>query len=104
MNSPTESPVLVATRRYFESRPEVREVVVFGSFAHGGETRHSDLDLVVVKNTEQRFLDRCANYLDLDRAIGGISVELFVYTPEEWQIMKGRAMFRKAPTKILLQR
>jgi predicted nucleotidyltransferase len=99
-----ESPVLSATRRYFESRLEVREVVVFGSFANGRETRHSDLDLVVVKDTDQRFLDRCVNYLDLDREIGGTPVELFVYTPGEWQSMKTKALFSKSPTKTLLQR
>jgi predicted nucleotidyltransferase len=104
MKSMKESPVLSATRRYFESRPEVREVVVFGSFANGRETRHSDLDLVVIKDTDQRFLDRCVNYLDLDREIGGISVDLFVYTPGEWQSMKEKSLFSKSPTKTLLQR
>ncbi len=36
----------------------VQRAIVFGSLARGEASRRSDLDLIVVMDTEQRFLDR----------------------------------------------
>lgn len=81
---------------YFKNRSGVRDVIVFGSFADGTNTKHSDLDIIVIKKTGKRFLDRYKEYQDLDDRIG-VSVELFIYTPEEWDIVKKRKFFKNAP-------
>jgi len=36
----------------------VQRAIVFGSLARGEATRRSDLDLIVVMDTDKRFLDR----------------------------------------------
>lgn len=63
-----------------------RQVILFGSWATGEQDEYSDLDLVVIKDTDRRFLERLIDVsdfigLDIDK------VDVFVYTPEEWQRM-----------------
>lgn len=61
------------------------KVILFGSSARGDADRYSDIDLVVIKRTDKRFVERlveAARYLDLP-----VSVDLFVYTPEEFEVM-----------------
>ena len=42
-----------------------QRVILFGSWARGDEDEHSDLDLVIIKETQERFLDRLARVYDL---------------------------------------
>lgn len=58
-------------------------VILFGSWATGEQDEYSDLDLVVIKNTEKRFLERL---IEVSEVIGSDidKVDVFVYTPEEW--------------------
>lgn len=66
-------------------RYDPEKIVLFGSYARGDLDAHSDLDVVIIKKTDKRFVERlveAAGYLDLP-----ISVDLFVYTPEEFQAM-----------------
>jgi predicted nucleotidyltransferase len=54
----------------------------------GEQDEYSDLDLVVVKSTEKRFLERL---IEISELIGSDvdKVDVFVYTPEEWERMTG---------------
>jgi len=62
----------------------VMRAIVFGSAARGEATRRSDLDLVVIQQTEKRFLDRYDGILaEITRAVGPQSVDVLIYTPEE---------------------
>jgi len=61
-------------------------IVVFGSFARGDTHEGSDLDLIVVKETEDRFLDRIGRVRDACLDID-IDVQPLVYTPAEIQAM-----------------
>ena len=89
-------------RRYFAKDPSVIRVLAFGSFATGTSTRRSDLDLVVVKETQERFMDRLTrNYLDLDSAVG-VPVDLLVYTPAEWERQRRRLFFSQARMEVIL--
>lgn len=81
---------------YFKNKGNVKNIIVFGSFADGTNTRHSDLDVIVIKKTGKRFLDRYKEYPDLDDRMG-IPVELFIYTPEEWNAVKKRKFFENTP-------
>lgn len=62
----------------------VLRAIVFGSLARGESSRHSDLDLIVVMDTDSRFLDRYDLLLaPLACALPERAVDLLIYTPEE---------------------
>jgi len=67
-------------RRY---RP--KKIIVFGSFARGDVHQGSDLDLVIIKNTKEKFLRRMDRVLDL--CDGEIAVEPLIYTEAEFEKM-----------------
>jgi predicted nucleotidyltransferase len=69
-------------RRY---RP--KKIIVFGSFARGDVHQGSDLDLIIIKNTKQKFLRRMDAVLDL--CDGEIAVEPLIYTEAEFKKMLG---------------
>ncbi|MFW5971764.1 MAG: nucleotidyltransferase domain-containing protein, partial [Desulfovermiculus sp.] len=39
--------------------------VLFGSWARGTQTRHSDIDLLIVTDTQKRWLDRDQDFADI---------------------------------------
>ena len=47
-----------------KSDPSVRQVLLFGSLARGDARDHSDIDLIVVKDTQMRFFDRLDEFYD----------------------------------------
>jgi predicted nucleotidyltransferase len=66
-------------------RSRVQKAIVFGSFARGEASRHGDLDLILVQQTDQRFLDRDDGLLcELSRAVPDRDLDVFIYTPESW--------------------
>ena len=66
-----------------EYQPE--EIIPFGSVAKGKIHAWSDLDLIIVKETEKRPVDRCLEVYRIVKPIVGIDV--FVYTPSEYQTL-----------------
>ena len=66
-------------------------IIIFGSVASGKVTDFSDIDLVVVRKTSLRFLDRIGELLvSLQPRVG---VDFLVYTPEEWQTLSTSNLF-----------
>jgi uncharacterized protein len=75
----------------------IRKAILFGSFARGEPTRHSDIDLILIQPTASRFLDRYDGILhELNRASPGPAVEILIYTPEELRAMQNRAFVSRA--------
>ena len=72
--------------------PSVRLVLLFGSLARGDASDHSDIDLIVVKETEKRFLDRLDEFYDDARE----AMDVLVYTPQEFEQMKERPFVKRA--------
>ena len=61
------------------------KIILFGSAARGDTDEYSDIDLIVIKETDQRFVQRLVDvtsFLPLD-----LSIDVFVYTPQELQMM-----------------
>ena len=88
-------------RAYFEDKPGVVGLVVFGSFANGTNSRRSDLDLVVIERNEKRFVERLTTqYLDLDET-AGVPVDVLIYTPEEWERKRREPFFANAPMEVI---
>jgi predicted nucleotidyltransferase len=70
------------------------KVILFGSLAQNEVQPWSDIDLVVVRPTEERFLDRTKEMLRLLRPRVGLDV--LVYTPEEFeQLCRERVFFQQ---------
>ena len=62
----------------------VRRVIVFGSFARGEASRRSDVDLLLIQETDKRFLERYDGLLrEITQAVSGRDVDLLIYTPQE---------------------
>jgi predicted nucleotidyltransferase len=83
-------------RPIFEKHHILR-AVVFGSFGRGDVSRRSDLDLIVVQNTQKPFLDRYDDLLqEIARAVPGRDVDLLIYTPQELAHMADRPLIATA--------
>ena len=63
------------------------KVILVGSLARNEGDEYSDLDLVIIKDTEKRFVERL---IEVARIVGVEfgKVDILVYTPEEFKKMK----------------
>lgn len=84
---------------------DVDAALVFGSYARGDTSLHSDLDLMVVRRDERRYVDRIGDLYDVLRP--RIEIDLLVYTPEEFAELRERRYFVKKAVregKVLVDR
>jgi len=65
-----------------------QRVILFGSWARGDEDEYSDLDLVIIKETQERFLDRLKRVYELVKPT--FAMDVLVYTPQEFAKMQER--------------
>ncbi len=73
-----------------------RLALLFGSYARGTETRNSDVDLIFVAETRKPYLDRLDDYfIPLSKKLK-TGVEVFVYTPDEFDKMKKGFFVKRA--------
>lgn len=88
----------VASRlRPIFARYRVLRAIVFGSLARGEGSRHSDLDIIIVQDTEKHFLDRYDGILrEIVHALSGRDVDLLIYTPQELARMSDRPFIARA--------
>lgn len=68
-----------------------RLVLLFGSRARGTHDQLSDIDLIVVYDTDKRFLDRLEELYRLWDLPG--AVDILAYTPQEFEEMKVNSGF-----------
>jgi predicted nucleotidyltransferase len=72
----------------------VRRALLFGSLARQEVRGQSDLDLILIADTDEPFVERCARfYTALAPRIG---LDLLVYTQTEFEALKDRPFFRHA--------
>lgn len=64
---------------------DVRRAILFGSLARGDVGPASDVDLIIIRESTAPFVRRGEDLLALWPA--GTPVDLFVYTPQEWQTL-----------------
>lgn len=72
-------------------RYQPERIYLFGSLASGHVREWSDIDLVIVKKTDRRFLDRIKDVLLLLHP--KIGCDIVVYTPDELREMKKKRFF-----------
>lgn len=80
------------------SKYQPDKVILFGSAAGGNFTPDSDLDLVVIKQTDKRFYDRIGDVLQIlwsQARTPGVAIDVLVYTPDEFSQMSRTNYFIK---------
>ena len=69
----------------------IRKAILFGSLARGEVTPFSDLDLLIVQETDARFLNRLEPFY---AGLGlGVDADILVYTPQELERMQASNPF-----------
>ncbi len=73
----------------------IRKAILFGSLARGDVAEASDIDLILVKETSKRFVDRMEEALvTLDPHVG---LDVLVYTPAEFaELLETRPFVQEA--------
>jgi len=74
-------------------RPDVERAILFGSYQEGRRDLFTDLDILIVVESERDFVSRTAEmygYLST-----GVDMDLLVYTPEELERNRHRPFFRR---------
>ena len=86
------------------SMPEVHKVILFGSYSQGRRDLFTDLDLLVIMESDQDFVTRGADLAGKLRA--GVALDLLAYTPEEMDRIRERPFIRHAlkTGKVLYER
>jgi predicted nucleotidyltransferase len=71
-----------------------QRILLFGSLASGQVGEWSDIDLVIVKETDRRFLDRIREVMQLLQP--QVGMDILVYTPQEFaQLSRERPFVRQ---------
>jgi predicted nucleotidyltransferase len=74
------------------SDKSIRLILLFGSLAKGDVGSESDIDLIVVKETNKKFLDRLDEFYE----DANMAMDVLVYTPEEFRSLKNRRFIMNA--------
>ena len=81
----TEVPSLVQRVLQGLMAYEPEKVILFGSYARGDADEFSDIDLIVIKDSQERFVRRLVEVMAfIPREV---AADVFVYTPQEFQNM-----------------
>jgi predicted nucleotidyltransferase len=75
---------------------------LFGSFSRGTATRKSDIDILIVKDTDRRFLDRFDEFDGVYTLLDDYAVDLLVYTPDEFESNKDNHFLKRVLTEGIL--
>ncbi len=81
-----DSSVLGRIAERLKCEYHAEKVILYGSAARGEATEHSDIDLLVVAPTMEKFYLRMASALGLVRDLSrGLPLSPIVLTPEEYE-------------------
>jgi len=62
---------------------KVKKAILFGSFSRSSQTRKSDLDLMIIAETDKRFFDRYEQFDKIHEIINDRAVDMLIYTAGE---------------------
>ena len=81
--------------------PEIRRVSLFGSYAHGRRDLFTDLDLLVIMETEKAIAERLRHLYSVLAL--PVDYDLICYTPAEWEWIQHQPFWRHArKTEVIL--
>lgn len=67
-------------------RLNIEKAILFGSAARGEIGIYSDIDLIIIMNTELKFLDRLDKFYR--KLKPNLAIDILIYTPEEFEEVK----------------
>lgn len=70
--------------RGIENKVELYAFIIFGSRARGNALEHSDYDIVIIANFQEKYLYRGKWIVQMAPDVG---VDIFCYTPKEFENM-----------------
>lgn len=73
----------------------VKKAILFGSCAQDSETKRSDIDLVIIKETSKRFFDRYDEFNAIYDLMPNMAIDLLIYTPEELEDIFHRSFIKR---------
>ena len=73
----------------------VQKAVLFGSFARDTQSKKSDIDIMIVMQTNKRFFKRFDDFTEVYEKIRARSIDLLIYTPEELDAISHRRFIRQ---------
>lgn len=59
------------------------KIILFGSYAYGSPDENSDIDILVIKESSKRRIERFCEVRRILRDIKGVSIQPIVLTPKE---------------------
>ena len=81
---PTDERILTDMVEAIVREVDPDKIILFGSYASGNPGKGSDLDLLIVKDTDEKFRERSLNVRRiLIEENGLIGLDILVYTPDE---------------------
>jgi predicted nucleotidyltransferase len=76
--------LILKIAKRIEEQYKPKKIILFGSYAYGEPTQDSDVDLLIIKNTDKRPIDRWVEVKKLLRGIApGLPISPLVYTEGE---------------------
>ena len=73
----------------------VEKALIFGSYSRQMESRRSDIDLMIIVETDKRFFDRYDDFDDIYENIRGADIDMLIYTPRELEKISHRPFIKK---------
>lgn len=70
---------------------QAEKIILFGSLARNEVKDWSDIDLIVIKDTDKPFYERLEEVVEIVKPVVG--TDIIVYTPKEIEEMKGSLFY-----------
>lgn len=74
-----------------------QQVILFGSLANGNVHEYSDIDLIVVKESDKSFYERLEEVILL--TLPKVGADILVYTPQEFATIQNRLFIEEEVMK-----
>ncbi|MGB4270701.1 MAG: nucleotidyltransferase domain-containing protein [Spirochaetota bacterium] len=89
----TDNEIVGLLQRYFANKKNVQKVLLFGSYARNTQTKRSDIDVIIIMETEKRFFDRYDEFSDIYSVVK-IPCDMLIYSTKEWHEMCSRKFIK----------
>ncbi len=74
---------------------KVKKAVLFGSFSKSTQTRKSDMDLMIIIETDKRFFDRYEQFDTIHEILNDRAVDMLIYTAGELSSISHRPFIKR---------